>query len=50
MRLVILLPNVKPEAITIPTRGGYAGCEGKKYHLRQAMAKPLRDTMYQEVP
>jgi transposase-like protein len=49
MRLRILLPKVKPEAITVPTQCTYAGCGGKKFHLRQQVSKPLRDTVYQEV-
>jgi len=49
MRLRIVLPKVNPEAITIPTHCAYAGCGGRKFHLRQEVAKPLRDTVYQEV-
>ena len=49
MRLRILLPKVNPEAIAVPTRCAYAGCEGRKFHLRQEVSKPLRDTVYQEV-
>src|SRR6266699_5190186 len=49
MRLRILLPKVNPEAITVPTRCAYIGCSGSKFHLRQEVAKPLRDTVYQEV-
>jgi transposase-like protein len=49
MRLRILLPKVKPEAITVPTQCVYAGCGGRKFHLRQEVRKPLRDTVYQEV-
>src|SRR5260370_35561734 len=49
MRLRILLPKVKPEAITVPTHCVYAGCGGRKFHLRQEVRKPLRDTVYQEV-
>ncbi len=49
MRLRIILPKVNPQAITIPPRCVYAGCRGRKFHLRQAVAKPLRDTVYQEV-
>src|SRR6266404_80019 len=49
MRLRILLPKVKPEAITVPTQCVYAGCGGRKFHLRQEVSKPLRDTVYQEV-
>jgi len=44
MRLRILLPKVNPEAITVPTRCAYAGCSGRKFYLRQEVAKPLRDT------
>ena len=49
MRLRIVLPKVNPEAITVPTRCAYAGCAGRKFHLRQQVAKPLRDTVYHEV-
>jgi len=35
MRLRILLPKVKPEAITAPTQCAYAGCGGKKFYLRK---------------
>jgi transposase-like protein len=49
MRLRILFPKVNPEAITVPSRCAYAGCAGRKFHLRQEVTKPLRDTVYQEV-
>ena len=49
MRLRILLPKVKPEAITVPTQCAYAGCGGKKFDLRQQVSKALHDTVYQEV-
>ncbi len=49
MRLRILLPKVNPEAIAVPSTCPYAGCGGRKFHLRQQVAKPLRDTVYQEV-
>jgi len=49
MRLRILLPKVNPEAITEPTRCVYAGCAGRKFHMRQEVRKPLRDTVYQHV-
>jgi hypothetical protein len=49
MRLQIVLPKVNPDAIEVPTRCAYAGCPGRKFHLRQAVRKPLRDTVYQEV-
>ena len=49
MRLRIVLPKVKPEAIPVPTRCASAGCGGRTFHLRQQVAKALRDTVYQEV-
>jgi hypothetical protein len=49
MRLRIVFPKVNPEVIEAPTRCVYAGCNGRKFHLRQAVSKPLRDTVYHEV-
>ncbi len=49
MRLQIVLPKVNPEAIEVPTRCAYAGCRGRKFHLRQQVAKALRDTVYHQV-
>src|SRR5579859_6064631 len=49
MRLRIVLPKVNPEAIAVPTRCGHAGCGGRTFHLRQEVAKALRDTVYHEV-
>src|SRR6266516_4792013 len=49
MRLRILLPKVNPEAITVPTRCAYIGCSGSKFYFRPEVAKPLRDTVYQQV-
>src|ERR1700674_606174 len=49
MRLRIILPKVNPEAIRVPMCCVYAGCGGRKFHLRQHVRKPLRDTQYQEV-
>src|SRR5260370_40138654 len=49
MRLRIVLPKVNAQAITVPTRCADAGCGGRKFHLRQEVRKPLRDTVYQEV-
>ncbi len=40
MRLRILLPKVNPEAITVPTRCAYAGCAGRKFHVRQEVPNP----------
>ncbi len=49
MRLRIVLAKVNPDVIEVPTRCVYPGCSGRKFHLRQAVAKPLRDTVYHEV-
>jgi transposase-like protein len=49
MRLRIVLPKVNPQAMIVPTRCPYAGCSGRKFHLRQEVTKPLRDTVYHEV-
>lgn len=49
MRLRIVLAKVNPKAIAVPTHCAYAGCTGRKFHLRQEVAKPLRDTVYHEV-
>jgi transposase-like protein len=49
MRLRLLLPKVTPEAITVPSTCRYAGCGGRKFHLRQEVAKPLRDRVDHEV-
>ncbi len=49
MRLRIVLPKVTPEAIEVPTRCAYTSCDGRKFHFRQEVAKPLRDTVYHEV-
>ncbi len=49
MRLRIMLPKVNPEVMTVPSRCVDAGCSGRKFYLRQEVAKPLRDTVYHEV-
>jgi hypothetical protein len=49
MWLRIVLPKVNPEGIEAPTRCIYAGCQGRKFYLRQVVRKPLRDTVYQAV-
>jgi hypothetical protein len=49
MRLRMVFPKVTPEAIKVPTRCAYPGCVGRKFYLRQAVRKPLRDTVYHEV-
>ena len=49
MRLRIVLPKVKPEAIPVPTRCVDTACGGRKLQLRQQVVKALRDTVYREV-
>ena len=49
MRLRIVLPKVNPQAIAVPTECVYAGCGGRRFHLRQEVTKALRDTVYQVV-
>ena len=49
MRLRIVLPKVNPEVMAVPSTCSYAGCGGRKFHLRQEVAKPLRDTVYHAV-
>jgi hypothetical protein len=39
MRLRILLPKVNPEAIAVPSTCPYAGCGGRKFHVRQQVSK-----------
>jgi transposase-like protein len=48
MRLKLLLPNVEPERFAEPSECAY-GCGGKHFHLRQEVAKPLRDTQLSQV-
>jgi transposase-like protein len=49
MRLRIVLPKVNPQAIAVPAECVYAGCGGRRFHLRQQVTKALRDTVYHEV-
>jgi hypothetical protein len=49
MRLRIVLAKVNPETIAVPTRCAYAGCAGRKFYLRQEVAKALRERVYHEV-
>jgi transposase-like protein len=49
MRLKLLLPQVEPEHYQVPSVCPYAPCGGKQFHLRQAVVKPVRDTVYQAV-
>ncbi len=49
MRLRILLPKVKPEAITIPPNVPMLVVEGRSFTCESLVSKPLRDTVYQAV-
>ena len=49
MRLRMVVAQVNPAAIEVPIRCAYAGCTGRKFHLRQEVTRPLRDTVYREV-
>jgi transposase-like protein len=49
MRLKLLLPQVEPNVFQEPSLCPYQGCDGQHFHLRQAVGKPVRDTMYAEV-
>jgi hypothetical protein len=48
MRLKLLLPRVEPDVYAEPTECPY-GCGGKRFHLRQEVGKPVRDTVYEAV-
>jgi len=49
MRLHLILPRVEPTKITPPGACPYPGCQGKHFHQRQEVRKPLRDTVYPQV-
>jgi transposase-like protein len=49
MRLNLLLPRVEPDVYQEPKACPYPGCRGKRFHLRQEVRKPLRDTVLHEV-
>jgi len=49
MRLNLLLPRVEPDVYQEPKACPYHGCRGKRFHLRQEVRKPLRDTVLHEV-
>ena len=49
MRLRIIPPAVQPDVYPEPSGRPYAGCGGRHVRLRQAVAKPLRDTVLTEV-
>jgi transposase-like protein len=49
MRLSLILPPVQPERYPAVAGCPYAGCGGRHVQHWQAVAKPLRDTVHQEV-
>jgi transposase-like protein len=49
MRLKLLLPKVEPDVFAQPSECPDKQCGGKQFHLRQAVHKPVRDTVYQGV-
>jgi hypothetical protein len=49
MRLKLLLPRVEPSEFEEPGVCPNAKCGGKRFHLRQEVRKPVRDTVYSEV-
>jgi hypothetical protein len=49
MRLKLLLPRVEPSAFEEASVCPNAKCGGKRFHLRQEVRKPVRDTVYSEV-
>jgi transposase-like protein len=49
MRLHMILPQVEPTEMTLPSTCPYKGCGGRHFEFHQAVPKPLRDTRYPEV-
>ena len=49
MRLQMILPQVEPTEVTLPSICPYAGCDGKHFGFHQVVEKPLRDTRYPQV-
>jgi hypothetical protein len=49
MRLELRLPQVKPDEICPPTVCHYPNCGGEQLQLHQVVAKPVRDTVFQQV-
>ncbi len=49
MRLKLLLPQVEPGVFDEPRHCPDAKCGGQQFYLRQAVRKPVRDTVYKEV-
>jgi hypothetical protein len=49
MRLQMILPKVEPEKVVPPVVCPYKDCQGTHFRLRQDVAKPVRDTVYEQV-
>jgi hypothetical protein len=49
MRRKLLLPQVEPRIFQEPRHCPDAHCGGQQFYLRQAVRKPVRDTVYTEV-
>jgi hypothetical protein len=49
MRLQMILPKVEPEKIVPPVVCPYKDCQGTHFRLHQDVAKPVRDTVYEQV-
>lgn len=49
MRLQMILPQVEPTEMVLPSTCPYEKCGGKHFEFHQAVPKPLRDTRYPEV-
>jgi len=50
MRLHLLLPQVKPGALTPPTSCPTPDCPGSTFRLHQQVRKAVRDTRHTQVP
>jgi len=49
MRLQMILPKIEPEQIVPPVVCRYKDCQGTHFRLHQDVAKPVRDTVYEQV-
>jgi len=49
MRLQLVLPQVVPSQMELPSRCPHEGCDGQHFQFHQVVEKPLRDTRYAEV-
>ena len=49
MRLKLILPQVVPTEMPVPTTCPYTSCGGQHFQFHQVVEKPLRDTRYAAV-